>query len=269
MRVEPFDNGARVRLVVSQRSDAPDEIQLAVHAEPGSAPLDYCILTATMGNLARTRLLWLKDEVVSSLRLYPDAQRGRLCPAPHLSARPPGAHPVRRRAGGGDHRRRRSRIGLPVSRAASLALRRLQGDAVLEEAARHCPARICTPRSTPATPTGRRAGPYRAAWRSRTSSCASAFTTARPSSSASPARPRRNSGSGTARPRIRRLLCVAGPAEDWNCRRGRLMGRSWRRGAGFPPRLLRGQRRCGRFPRAGFPGSGRASGGRPSSRRLR
>ena len=72
VRVEPFDNGARVRLVVSQRSDAPDEIQLAVHAEPGSVPLDYCILTATMGNLARTRLLWLKDEVVSSLKLYPE-----------------------------------------------------------------------------------------------------------------------------------------------------------------------------------------------------
>ena len=70
--VEPFNNGARVRLIVSQRSDAPDEIQLSVHAESGSAPLDYCILTATMGNLARTRLLWLKDEVVSSLRLYPD-----------------------------------------------------------------------------------------------------------------------------------------------------------------------------------------------------
>ena len=71
VRVEPFDNGARVRLLVSQRTDTPDEIQLAVHTEPGSAPLDYCILTATMGNLARTRLLWLKDAVVSSLQLYP------------------------------------------------------------------------------------------------------------------------------------------------------------------------------------------------------
>jgi hypothetical protein len=69
--VEPFDNGARVRLVVSQHSDAPDEIQFAVHADPGSAPIEYCILTATMGNLARTRLLWLKDEVASSLQLYP------------------------------------------------------------------------------------------------------------------------------------------------------------------------------------------------------
>ncbi|HOC58056.1 MAG TPA: hypothetical protein PKI20_20730 [Verrucomicrobiota bacterium] len=72
LQVEPFENGARVRLGVSQRSDAPDEIRLAVRTDTGSAPLEYCILTATMGNLARTRLLWLKDEVVSSLRLHPD-----------------------------------------------------------------------------------------------------------------------------------------------------------------------------------------------------
>jgi hypothetical protein len=72
VQVERFDNGAHVRLLVSQRSDAPDEIRLTVHTDPDSAPLDYCILTATMGNLARTRLLWLKDEAVSSLELYPE-----------------------------------------------------------------------------------------------------------------------------------------------------------------------------------------------------
>jgi hypothetical protein len=72
LRVEKFDNGAHVRLVISQRSDAPDEVRLTIHAEPDSAPMDYCILTATMGNMARTRQLWLKDEVVSSLQLYAD-----------------------------------------------------------------------------------------------------------------------------------------------------------------------------------------------------
>lgn len=71
LRVEKFDNGAHVRLVLSQRSDAPDEIQIAIHGEPDSAAMDYCILTATMGNLARTRLLWLRDETLSSLKLYP------------------------------------------------------------------------------------------------------------------------------------------------------------------------------------------------------
>ena len=72
LRVEQFENDAHVRLVVSQRSDRPDEIEFRVFQEPDSAPLDYCILTATMGNMARTRLLWLEDEVVSSLRLYSD-----------------------------------------------------------------------------------------------------------------------------------------------------------------------------------------------------
>ncbi len=72
VRVEPFENGAKVRLVISQRSDAPDEIALAIHAEPDSAPMEYCILTATMGNMIRARQLWLADEMVSSLKLYPD-----------------------------------------------------------------------------------------------------------------------------------------------------------------------------------------------------
>jgi len=72
LRVERFDNGAHVYLVVTQRSDVPDEIQLSIHAEPDSALMQYCVLTATMGNKARTRLLWLNGEVISSLRLYPN-----------------------------------------------------------------------------------------------------------------------------------------------------------------------------------------------------
>jgi len=72
LAVEQFDNGAHVRVVVSQRSDAPDELRLTLRAEPDSAPLDYCILTATMGNMARARQLWLSNEVVSSRQLYPD-----------------------------------------------------------------------------------------------------------------------------------------------------------------------------------------------------
>jgi hypothetical protein len=70
LKVEKFENGAHVRLVAMQRSDRPDEIRLSVYPEPDSAPLEYCILTATMGNMVRTRRLWLKDEVVSSLRIY-------------------------------------------------------------------------------------------------------------------------------------------------------------------------------------------------------
>ena len=70
LAVEKFENGAQVRITLSQRSDAPDELRLAVATEAGSAPLEYCILTATMGNMARARDLWLKDRKVSSLALY-------------------------------------------------------------------------------------------------------------------------------------------------------------------------------------------------------
>lgn len=70
LRVEKFENGAHVRLALLQRSNRPDEIQLSVFREPDSAPMEYCILTATMGNMARTRQLWLSNEVVSSLKIY-------------------------------------------------------------------------------------------------------------------------------------------------------------------------------------------------------
>lgn len=39
--VEPFENGAIVRLMISQRDDAPDEIQLTIHAETNSAVMGY------------------------------------------------------------------------------------------------------------------------------------------------------------------------------------------------------------------------------------
>lgn len=72
VHVETFENGADISLTLSQRSDAPDELQLTIHPGKNSAPMKYCILTATMGNFARTRQLWLKDKVASSLKLYPD-----------------------------------------------------------------------------------------------------------------------------------------------------------------------------------------------------
>jgi hypothetical protein len=72
VHTEKFDNGAHVRLVLSQRSDAPDELCLTVHVEPDSARIQTCILTATMGNKSRSRLLWLKDETVSRLNIFGD-----------------------------------------------------------------------------------------------------------------------------------------------------------------------------------------------------
>jgi hypothetical protein len=78
--VERFDNGAQVELTVTQYSSDPDEIELTVHASPDSAPIEYCILTATMGNKARARRLWLADEVAGSLDLYRDHRDAQFAP---------------------------------------------------------------------------------------------------------------------------------------------------------------------------------------------
>lgn len=70
--IERFENGAAVQLQISQRTDRPDELRLVINTRPDSAPLDYCILTATMGNWIRARQLWLRDQVINSLRQYPE-----------------------------------------------------------------------------------------------------------------------------------------------------------------------------------------------------
>jgi len=69
--VEPFENGAEVYLRLTFRSDRPYEVGIATFAAPDAAPLDYCIVTATMGNYARLRKIYLTDRVVSSLALWP------------------------------------------------------------------------------------------------------------------------------------------------------------------------------------------------------
>ena len=72
VRVERFENGAHVRLKLALRSDAPNELRLTVETDEDSAEIESCILTATMGNKSRARLLLLNDGPVSSLQLYPE-----------------------------------------------------------------------------------------------------------------------------------------------------------------------------------------------------
>ena len=80
VHVERFQNGAHVRLKLTQGSDAPDELRITVEAEPDSAPIQLCILTATMANKARARLLFLKDGPVSSSQLYPNYREDGFAP---------------------------------------------------------------------------------------------------------------------------------------------------------------------------------------------
>src|ERR1700722_15966646 len=69
--VEPYTaNGADVYLVVSIDSDHPEELRISVFGKSDSRPLDELTVTATMGNYERLRLLWLKDRVVDSRKLF-------------------------------------------------------------------------------------------------------------------------------------------------------------------------------------------------------
>lgn len=72
LNIEPLDNGAHPIIQVTFRSDRPNEVGFKVFAAKDSAKMESCVLTATMGNFARTRLLWLKDEVVDSRKVWPD-----------------------------------------------------------------------------------------------------------------------------------------------------------------------------------------------------
>ena len=61
--LEPFANGARPVVEVQLREDRPHEVAFRVFSARGGVPMRACVLTATMGNFARLRKLWLKDRV--------------------------------------------------------------------------------------------------------------------------------------------------------------------------------------------------------------
>ncbi|WP_205678823.1 glycoside hydrolase family 71/99-like protein [Aquisphaera insulae] len=68
--VEPFNHGARPIVEVAFREDRPHEVAFRVFAAEGSATMRSCILTATMGNYARLRVLSLKDRLVTAASIY-------------------------------------------------------------------------------------------------------------------------------------------------------------------------------------------------------
>jgi hypothetical protein len=70
--VERFLSGAHLYLQLRFRADRPQEVGIAVHRVAESAPLDYAIVTATMGNFARLRRLHLAHRIVTPEELWPD-----------------------------------------------------------------------------------------------------------------------------------------------------------------------------------------------------
>lgn len=78
--VEPFDNGAYVYLKLTFWADGPHEVGIATFAREDSTALDYCVVTATMGNYARLRRLQLADRVEEAPQLWPDYQDDGFAP---------------------------------------------------------------------------------------------------------------------------------------------------------------------------------------------
>ena len=70
--VEPFGNAARPIVQIVLRNDRPHEVAFRVFSAEGGAEMTACCLTATMGNYARLRRLWLKGQMVDARQLWPD-----------------------------------------------------------------------------------------------------------------------------------------------------------------------------------------------------
>src|SRR5262249_42061475 len=72
--IEPFKNGAQPVVQLTFRQDRPHEVGLKVFATRHSALMKACVLTATMGNYARLRHLWLQGQVVDARKVWPRFQ---------------------------------------------------------------------------------------------------------------------------------------------------------------------------------------------------
>lgn len=70
--MEQFLDGANPYLKLSIRSDKPGELGIQIFNHEKSAVMERCALTATMGNYSRLRLLYLKNKVIDSGRLFAD-----------------------------------------------------------------------------------------------------------------------------------------------------------------------------------------------------
>ncbi|MCI0738209.1 MAG: hypothetical protein L0Y72_04140 [Gemmataceae bacterium] len=82
LATELFRNGARPIVQVILRTDRPNEVGFRVYAAKDSAPMDSCVLSATMGNYGRLRHLWLKGAVADARKVWPTFQPDRLGFAP-------------------------------------------------------------------------------------------------------------------------------------------------------------------------------------------
>jgi hypothetical protein len=78
--VETFHNRSKVYLKARFYANNPYEVELTSYKQKDSKELNYCIVTATMGNYARLRNLYLKDKMRSSKDIWPDYEEHDFAP---------------------------------------------------------------------------------------------------------------------------------------------------------------------------------------------
>ncbi len=81
--IETLANGSKPIIQVILSDNKPYEIAFRIFAAKDSKPFRTCILTATMGNYAQLRYLWLKGEIIEAKNLWPDFSEKDIGFAPH------------------------------------------------------------------------------------------------------------------------------------------------------------------------------------------
>lgn len=82
---EQFENGAKVYTRLRFYENQPYEVEITTYAAAGSKALNYFIVTATMGNYARLRKLYLRSGAEVSGKLWPDYTGDAFTPHAHFS----------------------------------------------------------------------------------------------------------------------------------------------------------------------------------------
>ncbi len=83
---EPFENGAVVYTRLRFYENQPYEVEITTFAGASSKALDHFIVTATMGNYARLRNIYLKTGAIFSGALWPHYDRDGFTPHAHFPA---------------------------------------------------------------------------------------------------------------------------------------------------------------------------------------
>ncbi|GAB3424367.1 hypothetical protein GCM10027516_24640 [Niabella aquatica] len=83
---EEFENGAKVYTRLRFYENQPYEVEITTYTSAGSKELTNFIVTATMGNYARLRKVYLKSEAIVSGKLWPDYTGDAFTPHAHFPA---------------------------------------------------------------------------------------------------------------------------------------------------------------------------------------